>query len=255
MQSYTSDLANWLVAVGTMALAITSVFHESIRRLFFRPRLTISISTEPPDCVKTQLIWQGSFVVGGVPVVTAPMMGVSSMTNASLMSTSQDPIPVYYLRVRVTNQGSAVADEVEMEITRVRRKSQDGKFRAVPYGVGNLTCASKGGATWEHIYPGRFRFFDLGRIVDPKADWRNKSEDFGHPETKFEIELNTKPAMRDHILQAGEYLFDVTAFAQNAKQSSEKIYLRHTGEWYDEESRMLSEGVGVRVEPSPRHLD
>ena len=49
-------LVEWLVAIGTFLVAVTAVFQEHIRKLFFKPRLDIEISMTPPDCHKTRFV-------------------------------------------------------------------------------------------------------------------------------------------------------------------------------------------------------
>lgn len=44
-------VADWLVALGTVVLALVAVFQDSIRSWVYHPKLQVSIKTEPPDCV------------------------------------------------------------------------------------------------------------------------------------------------------------------------------------------------------------
>jgi hypothetical protein len=48
---YWGTVADWLVAAGTLVVAVVAVFQETIRGWFYRPVFRVSTKTEPPDCV------------------------------------------------------------------------------------------------------------------------------------------------------------------------------------------------------------
>lgn len=49
------SVADWVVAIGTLIVAIVAVFQESIRGLFHYPKLWITADTKPPHCVSVPI--------------------------------------------------------------------------------------------------------------------------------------------------------------------------------------------------------
>jgi hypothetical protein len=56
-------VADWVVAVGTLVLAVVAVFQDSIRAWFYRPRFDVTVKTAPPDCVAVPFTNQAGTVV------------------------------------------------------------------------------------------------------------------------------------------------------------------------------------------------
>ena len=50
------DLADWLVAVGTLALAFIAVFLTPLQLWIRRPRFTLRVNNARPDCVAYPLL-------------------------------------------------------------------------------------------------------------------------------------------------------------------------------------------------------
>jgi hypothetical protein len=81
------SVSDWIVALGTLVLAVLAAFQDKVRAFFFKPMLSASIRTEPPDCHV-------------VPLVT---------------STGTDKGDSLYLRLWIKNgEGSAPAEDVEV---------------------------------------------------------------------------------------------------------------------------------------------
>jgi hypothetical protein len=58
------NVADWVVAGGTLILAAVAVFQESIRSWFYRPTVKVTTSTEPPHCVAVAITNQAGVFLG-----------------------------------------------------------------------------------------------------------------------------------------------------------------------------------------------
>src|SRR2546426_4672985 len=94
--------ADWFVAFGTLVLAVVALFGNAIRARFRRPALTVSIHSEPPDCV------------------SVPMYGPNGFLANSI-----------YLRLWVVNQGRDAAQNVEVYARELQRRKADGTWEQV----------------------------------------------------------------------------------------------------------------------------
>ncbi len=95
-------VSEWLVALGTLIIALVAIFQETIRSWFYHPSFHVSIKTEPPDCVAVPLTKPDGTVVA-------------------------DSV---YLRCWVENVGNATAKNVEVYAKGLRRRRADGKLGA-----------------------------------------------------------------------------------------------------------------------------
>ena len=50
------NVTDWIMAVGTIVLAIIAVFHDIIKDFVHRPKLNCKIELKPPDCHRTESI-------------------------------------------------------------------------------------------------------------------------------------------------------------------------------------------------------
>src|SRR5579864_9331113 len=96
-------IADWLVAVGTMVLAVVAIFQDSIRGWFYLPKFRVSIKTESPDC------------------------GMIAMTTADGRFIAN----TVHLRLWVENVGNVTAKNAEVFASELRRKRTEGKWERV----------------------------------------------------------------------------------------------------------------------------
>ena len=93
------SVADWIVAGGTLLLGAVAALQDRVRALFFKPQLSASIHTEPPDCHM-------------VPMTKTP----------------ESPTPIgdgLILRLWVTNSGNAPAKGAEVYARLLERERQD----------------------------------------------------------------------------------------------------------------------------------
>ncbi len=207
-------LAGILVALVGVLVAL---FKDTFLRWWRRPILEIRAACEPPHCHKTHWGQHGA---------------------------------VYYLRLWIENTGRSAAESVEVFVSDMRRQSDDGGFRLVrAFMPMNLrwSHATPPQIFYPRIAPGMGRHCDLGHIVNPTMrSQAGPGEDLPGADptgTILSLDLEVQPHTLTHLLQAGVYEFDVYAGAANAKPVKARVQLRLTGQWYDDEHTMLTEGV------------
>jgi hypothetical protein len=218
-----------VTAIGTSAAVVVAlviaVFHEHLRRLFWRPRLTIECINEAPDCHRT---------------------------TSRNMATGQE-VPCYYFRVRVINEGNAAAEMVEVSVDHIEQRRADGSFEIrkefLPL---NLLWAHIGQAYYPSIPPETAKHCDLGHILEPSKRGAFPAE--RHPvapdnpeETLFCLDLVVRPNTGSFLLPPGVFRLWLTAVASNSRPTRTVVELNHTGRWFSDEARMLREGVGLHL--------
>lgn len=208
---------NWneLVALGTLSLAGVTVFtagvaafQERIRQFFTRARLVMEIRMGAPD--------------------TAQIDGTDPQTGAFATK-------LLYVRIRVTHGGGRPAENVEIMVTNVWRRSSDGGSWEVLQTFLPLTLA------WSHVRTassrvpaGLFRFCDLGRF-QPDAG--------GRAIFVFDTIVQPNPVaggVYPNVLLPGEYRFELALGGDNTNRVARRWVLTFGPEWSDDEATMLS---------------
>ncbi len=172
-------VADWLVAVGTLVLAAVAVFQETIRSWFYRPKLKVSIKTQPPDCVAVPWNVNGTFV---------------------------DAI---YMRLWVENVGNATARNVEVYAKELRRRHLDGTWnRMTAFPPMNLNWANLGKIYFSSIAPDMGKHCDLGHITDPQRRHLIHEEAPGlaltNQQASLAFDLMVAPNHKGHIIGPGD---------------------------------------------------
>jgi len=212
-----------ITAIGTLVLAAVAVFQESIRSCFYHPTLQISIGTRAPDCF-------------AVPIRTPGGTFANSV----------------YLRLWIENTGNATAENAEVYAERLRVRRVDNEWELVgTFPPMNLKWAYFGNMYFPRIAPRMGKHCDLGHITDPA---RRAVVDEDAPrlaltdqQTSLAFDLIASPNDRSHIVGPGEYRLDIVVAAGNARPVRRTIAISLRGPWYDDEARMLRDGVGVSV--------
>ncbi|MBM3943667.1 MAG: hypothetical protein FJ316_12295 [SAR202 cluster bacterium] len=219
--------ATWLVAAGTLVLAVVAVFQDAIRGWFYQPRLQVSIRTAPPDCVKVALTNQYT----GAPVA--------------------DTI---HLRLQVENVGRLTAKNVEVYARELRRQRVDGTWENVSsFPPMNLVWASIGGMYMLNLSPRMSKHCDLGHIVDPAQRSQVPGEESPNLEldnetTSLTFSVIAPPNHMGHIIGPGQYQLEILAGAENVPALRATLLILLHGAWHDDEATMLRDGVGVTIE-------
>jgi hypothetical protein len=223
------EVATWAAAVATFLAVVVALLKEEIIRLWRRPKLTASIRLEAPDCHKTELAWinpnSGQVVARGW---------------------------CYYFRLWVENKGKQPAERVQVFAAKLLRRHADGIFREeksfLPM---NLVWSHTHEIFKERISPNMGSHCDLGFIQEPSfrtqialAGGRtlaNVTDD----KAIFALDLEVKPNTLSDLLAPGVYRLEVLVAAANAGPKRKVLEITLTGNWFDPESKMFSDGIGI----------
>jgi len=218
-------IAGWLVAIGTLVLAVVAIFQETIRGWFYRPRFRVSVKTEPPDCV-------------AVPI---------NRLDGTLVANS------IYLRLWVENVGNATARNVEVYAKELRRRRADMKWeRVASFPPMNLKWANLGAIYFPSIAPEMGKHCDVAHIVDPTKRHLLQEEapalSLTNQQSSLAFDLMAAPNHRGHIVAPGDYQLDILVAADNVRPKRGLVTINLRGPWHTDETTMLRDGVGLVVE-------
>lgn len=259
-------LVNWLVAIGTIALAVIAAFQDKIRSWLMRPRLNLSIIVASPDCHKTTLVYSPRIKSAELMSFTESSMfyGASSVTISGLNSqklNSASPffavsfhkVDCYYFRVRVKNSGNLRAELVEMYAKELLRQQADGEFKKMDSFLPmNLIWSHIRTPFLSAISPKMEKYCDLGHIIKPTQRSKiecedNPNLDVPSDKTVLSFDVEVKSFTMGHLIPPGTYRLVLQIAAANTKPVEKVLQIVIKGDWYEEEAKMFSEGVGIKV--------
>ncbi len=229
-------VADWAVAIATLLLAFVAVFQDKIRAHVKSPILDCDIELKPPDCHKT------------------------TMTGGGLAFSS------FYYLLKIWNKGETSARNVEVIISDIFKKEGENYKSIEGFIPDNLLWSiitetlgvDKEGRPiiklkvyCSFISPKTFKHCNIGHIYDPKYRKSVQGEDNpGLPvnpeETIFHFDVNFKSNKRYYLVSPGTYKFKITVGCENAKTISKMYLMEVSGKWYEDESRMLNEGLFIK---------
>lgn len=226
-------LAQWAGATATFLAVLVALFKDEMLRCWRKPNLTVSVALVPPNCHKTTL----TYAVRKTPVTYG----------------SAD---CYYLRVWVANEGKTRAERVQVFASKLFRRGADGSFKEVEAFLPmNLRWAhghqASGGPEIfaEGISPEMGKHCDLGHVVDPKfrKDAGDDLPGVAADHTILALDLEVQPATLTHLIPPGVYRLELRVAAANCAPVTEAIELTITGKWFEDQTQMFSDGLGLRA--------
>jgi hypothetical protein len=219
------SLAQWFAALSTLLAVLVALFKEDIVRRWRRPQLVVSI--EP---AKTLLSY------------TAQRTVPTFLT-----------VDCYYLRLWVQNKGNTRAEKVQVFAAALSKRGADGSFNRVDgFFPMNLSWSySPPGAPEiyaDGISPDMGKHCDLGSVVHPatRLELGEAREDVPAEKTALVLALEVTPNTRSNIIPPGVYHLVLRIAAANAAPTTRTLELNLTGDWFPDEKRMFSDGLGAR---------
>ena len=212
------EAATWTGAIATFLAVLVALFKEDIVKFWRCPNLDVRVKLEAPDCHKI------------------PLQVINQSTGERPRT-----INSYYLRLWVFNSGKVRADRVQVFASKLLRQHADGKFKIeqnfLPMNLrwSHSQLSSKGSEIFaEGISPDMGKHCDLGHIKEDETP-------------KLELDLEVLPNTGSHILNPDKYRLNIKIAASNFKPITRTIEINLTGDWFDDEARMFSDGLGLRV--------
>ena len=90
---------------------------------------------------------------------------------------------------------------------------------------------------------------DFGHILEPNFRsglFPQRSPALPKEETVLELDLEVEPNTMSHLLPKGAYKIQVKIAATNALPTTKWWEINLTGNWYSDEGKMFSEGIGIK---------
>lgn len=231
--------ADWTIAFATIGLALVTLllavvaaFQDKIRAWITQPRLEVTVVNGPPNCHKIPLSGFGARTMLGARPVTAES---------------------YYFRIRVKNSGANRAEHVEVYAAELMKRQADGAFKKVDSFLPmNLLWAHVNESFLPAISPGMEKLCNLGHVIKPSERSQFAGEDnpaLGVTDERvvFSFDLEVKPNTLSHLIAPGVYQVRLLVAAANAEPVEKTMEINLTGDWHDDESKMLGEGVGLKM--------
>ena len=226
-------LAQWASATATFLAVLVALFKDEMLRWWRKPKLSVSIALASPDCHKTKLTY--------------------TIQKTALTYVAAD---CYYLRMWVTNVGKTRAERVQVFASKLSRQSADSSFKEVEAFLPmNLRWAHGQQAGnvpeifAEGISPMMGKHCDLGHVMDPKFR-KDIGEDLaGVPDdqTILSLDLEIKPNTLSHLITPGVYRLELRVAAANSAPVTKVIEITITGKWFEEQAKMFTDGLGLRI--------
>lgn len=217
----------WLTAISTIVLALAAtitVFRDELRRLIHHPDFDIAFTPQQSDCRIVPITWPSG--------------------NAD----------AHYIRCRIKNTGKISAQDVEVAIARMFREDASGNF--IPYESSvlmNLLWSHRNSHVLTQLPPETERYITLGHVTDPAqrayipGGEDDPQRDIAPGKTLFCLETFVRSNTREYLLDPGRYRIVLEVSAANARPKQFAFSLHHTGDWFPDEARMYSQGLGMRI--------
>lgn len=235
-----NDMADWMVAIGTLALAFVAVFQDQIRSKIWSPVLGCQIELKPPDCHRTTNRFNGP----------APF-GLSSNFFT------------YYFRLQIWNKGKTSAKNVEVLMTDLLKQVGNSFQRVESFSPDNLTWSTLFNHVGQHarycefISPDTYKHCNLGHIHDPVYRKHLGNEDnqnlaVASTESIFSFGVHFKSNILYYLVSPGTYRVKIKVGCENASTIEKQYEITITGKWFEDETQMLDEGITITELKGPR---
>jgi hypothetical protein len=221
-----STIAQWFGAVATSAAVFVALFKDEFLKHRRRPKLTVRIDPEPPDCI---LVPKSKFV---------------DDTGKTLSQGN-----VYWLRLWIENTGISRAEQVQVFAAKLRKKDVNGRFAPVQdFLPMNLRWSNPRDPNNPEIFaPGLSRHFgkhcDLCSISDPSDQTAPGQE--GKCIGRLQVEAH--PSDNRNRLLPAKYVLEIRVGAANADPVTTYVRIDITGSWSPDRDTMFREHLGVGV--------
>lgn len=222
-----SSSAQWVGAIATSVAVVIALFKDELLRLYRRPKLSVRLKPEPPDCV------------------LAPNSIVYN--NTGVLWTGR----IYYVRLWIKNTGIGRAEQVQVFASRLFREGATQTFAPVAeFEPMNLRWSYNRDPNNPEIFaPGISRRFgkhcDLLSVSDPTNPTDQMQGYQG--QCVGTLQLEVPPAGGRNRLPPGNYVLEIRVGAANANPVSAFVQINIRGTWSPDPDTMFSTHLGVRI--------
>lgn len=222
-------MAAWLTAIGTFVLALVAVFQDKIRSFLWSPSLDCEITLAPPDSHRT--------------ITRSPQIEFYS----------------FYYRFKIWNRGNVSARNVEVLIVDILKREGESFRRIESFSPDNLRWSTLFDLADVRLVPSRYcayispdtyKHCNLGHIHDPQfrssvAGEDNSSLPVGKSEAILCLDVHFRSNILYYLIVPGEYRIQIKVGCENARTIDKWYLLKLSGKWFQDEQRMLNEGLSI----------
>jgi hypothetical protein len=219
-----SKSPEWWVAFGTILLAlitfllaVVTVFQDSLRTRYFRPRLRIKAKSERPCAEKNR---------------------------------RQNGVDVYCFRLEVVNEGNVEGRDVQVYLAELKYKNAAAHYISVEkFSPMRIVWAHYHTRTLDVLLPGMPWFCDFFHISDPGKKSVTGEDVPGSASTDpvVALDLEVPDLMVLRFLPKGEYRATLRVGASNHAPTDFKVKISFRGLWLEDENLMFQESVGIEM--------
>lgn len=232
--------AQWLSGISMLLLALVALFKDSFLQFISKPNIDIEFELRPPDCFRSQIIHTEQ-----------------KQIEKNVMRIDRIVFYMFYYRLRIINNGKSPAKNVEITIRDVRKKKGD-SFDRIDFPLddnldwfsSSLIRGKPSIMYYTFIFPNTFKHCELGHIIDPSkrhlVSFENKPKLPNKDETIFSFNVITKYHSLYHLVEPGTYRVKVLVAGENFRSLEKEYELEVTGKWFENEERMLSDGLKLK---------
>lgn len=222
--------AQWAGAIATTLAVIVALYKDWLRDFLRRPKLEVSFKLETPHCHKTTIVRSPGAT--GYGYLTADC---------------------YYLRLWIQNSGKTRAEKVQVFVSKLYRKSANGNFDQVkeflPMNLRWAHSQNQPEIFADGISPEMGKHCDFGRVIAPAERYSfgdALAENDDRTKTVLSLDLEVRPNTQSHLIKPNSYQFHLSVAAANCRPVESIFELNLTGEWFEDEARMFTSGMGIR---------
>ena len=163
----------------------------------------------------------------------------------------------FYYRLRIINIGKSTAKNVEVTIRDIRKKKGN-SFDRIDFPLddnldwfsSSLIVGKPSTTHYKFIFPNTFKHCELGHIIDPSkrnlVSFENTQKLSTADETIFSFNVITRYHSLYHLIGPGTYRVKILVAGENFDLLEREYELEITGKWFEEEERMLSDGLKIK---------
>ena len=230
-----SDTNTWveiIEIIGIVAVALIAILRELFSGKLLRPALRMSVQPDPPTC--TLLL--------------------------HYQPTTQDIIPVYHVRLQVTNQSKYRATNVRMRLLRIEQKYVDGTYKELSHlSRVRLQWARGGKLLWavgpggsEHCDLHIYRFSDAVSIAKDSL-WPEMDTIGNIPRVDSLLAFATSSPIPPLTIGIGAFRISLIASASNMRRALYHIMeVALDSHRFDSRCGICTDGASVQAQRVPR---
>lgn len=149
-----------------------------------------------------------------------------------------ESIPVYYIRLKITNSGKRTAENTEVVLEKV--EPQPNVFMSLNLSWAGQAADETGIARTVRIPQKQSRIIDVIEIMEPSQTLdfvKNKLSNNDSSKKRYEgyskgfRTCSIKPNTFSDIFSSGDYIFHIGIYADNTEPKLVKLSIKYDGEW------------------------